>query len=260
MKITIFTSNQRRHHYLINLISTISSELFVVQECRSIFPGLIPGFYKATKNMREYFSEVNKAEKKFFKNNFINSENKKIKLLPISTGDLSHLDLKDLSIFLQSDAYIVFGSSFIKGELANFLVDNKAINIHMGVSPYYRGADCNFWALYDNNPHYVGATIHLLSKGLDSGPILYHALSNRKENVFEYSMSTVVSAFHSLKKKLEEKSIFNIEPKNQEPTKLIRYSKKQDFSDEVVLDFLKNKKKIDKFKFIKNNYKDPYIL
>ena len=49
--------------------------------------------------MREYFSEVNKAEKKFFKNNFINTENKKIKLLPISTGDLSHLDLKDLSIF-----------------------------------------------------------------------------------------------------------------------------------------------------------------
>jgi len=39
----------------------------------------------------------------------------------------------------------------------------------MGISPYYRGNDCNFWALNDNNPHLVGSTIHLLSKGLDNG-------------------------------------------------------------------------------------------
>ena len=90
----------------------------------------------------------------------------------------------------------------------------------MGVSPYYRGADCNFWALYDNNPHYVGATIHLLSKGLDSGPILYHALSNRKENVFEYSMSTVVSAFHSLKKNWKKKVFLILNQKIKSPQSL----------------------------------------
>ncbi len=67
----------------------------------------------------------------------------------------------------------------------------KAINIHAGVSPYYRGTDCNFWALYDDNPHLVGTTIHLLSKGLDSGPMLYHAMSNLKTNPFEYTMSTI---------------------------------------------------------------------
>ena len=63
--------------------------------------------------------------------------------------------------------------------------------------------------MYDNNPHLVGSTIHLLTKGLDSGPILYHALSKLKtSNPFEYTMSTVKSAFHSLKKKLMDKSIF----------------------------------------------------
>ena len=89
-----------------------------------------------------------------------------------------------LNSFLKSDMYIVFGSSFIKGELANFLIKKKAINIHMGVSPYYRGTDCNFWALYDNNPHLVGATIHFLSKGLDNGPILYHAMSKIRKNPY----------------------------------------------------------------------------
>ena len=203
MKITIFTSNQRRHQYLINLLANVSSELFVVQECRTIFPGQVPGFYNASEVMQEYFREVEKAQAKFFKDNFLSIENKKIKFLSISHGDLNHLKMRDLNTFLQSDIYIIFGSSFIKGELVDFLIEKKAINIHMGISPYYKGADCNFWALYDDNPHLVGATIHLLSKGLDSGPILYHALSSRKENVFEYSMSTALSAFHSIKEKLE---------------------------------------------------------
>ena len=81
-----------------------------------------------------------------------------------------------------SDLYIVFGSSYIKGRLINFLIKNKAINIHMGISPYYRGSDCNFWSLYDNNFHLVGGTVHLISKGLDSGPILFHTRAKKNKN------------------------------------------------------------------------------
>ena len=40
MKITVFTSNHKRHNYLINRLSEITSELCVVQESRSVFPGL----------------------------------------------------------------------------------------------------------------------------------------------------------------------------------------------------------------------------
>ena len=49
-----------------------------------------------------------------------------------------------LSDFLKSDIYIVLGSSYIKGELIEFLLKKKALNIHAGVVPYYRGNDCNF--------------------------------------------------------------------------------------------------------------------
>jgi methionyl-tRNA formyltransferase len=77
---------------------------------------------------------------------------------------------------LRSDIYIVFGASFIKEPLIDFLIVNRAINIHMGISPYYRGSSCNFWAIYDGNPDLVGATVHLLSRNLDSGPMLFHAL------------------------------------------------------------------------------------
>src|SRR5690606_39404976 len=65
---------------------------------------------------------------------------------------------------LDSDVYVVFGASYIRGPLIDYLVARGAINIHMGVSPYYRGSSCNFWALYDGRPEYVGATIHKLSR------------------------------------------------------------------------------------------------
>ena len=139
MKITVFTSNQYRHNYLINLLSEISEELFVIQECKTIFPGIVPSHYLATNTIKKYFQNVISAELNLFGNSFVNKFNKNIKILPLQLGDLNKCSMILLNDFLQSDYYIVFGSSYIKGELVEFLVNNKAINIHMGVSPYYRG-------------------------------------------------------------------------------------------------------------------------
>ena len=140
------------------------------------------------------------------------------------------------------------------------LIDHKALNIHLGISPYYRGTDCNFWALYDNNPHLVGATIHLLSKGLDNGPILYHALSNLKNNPFEYTMSTVKSAFHSISERINNGTIFNIPASEQEKIKEIRYSKSKDFSEKVIKKFVSEKIDLNSKKFDANLLKHPFFL
>ena len=260
MKITLFTSNKNRHNYFINLLSEISSELFVVQECQTIFPGVIPGDYPVSPTMNKYFQNVNDVQLKLFGNSYVNNFNKNIKILPMIYGDLNQCTIKFLSDFLESDIYIIFGSSYIKSELLNFLVEQKAINIHAGVSPYYRGADCNFWALYDNNPHLVGSTIHFLSKGIDSGPILYHAMSNLKENPYEYSMSTIKSAFHSITKKIQDNSIFNIEPINQKKNKEIRYSRKKEFNEEVVKKYFEKKINLDINKSERSLLKEPFFF
>ena len=260
MKITLFTSNQNRHNYLINSLSRICKELFVVQECKTIFPGIVPGHYPATNTMKKYFQKVISAELNLFGNSFVNKFNKNIKILPLQLGDLNKCSMTLLNDFLQSDYYIVFGSSYIKGELVEFLVNNKAINIHMGVSPYYRGSDCNFWALYDNNPHLVGATIHLLSKGLDSGPLLYHAMSNIITNPFEYSMSTVKSAFDSLIEKIKDDSILSIKPELQNKSNEIKYSKEDEFNENIVKDFLKKKIRLNLKMFNNSLLKKPFFL
>ena len=78
MKITLFTSNNNRHNYFINLLSKISKELFVVQECNTIFPGIISGRYPRSNIMKKYFEMVNNAQLKFFGNVFIKNQSSNI--------------------------------------------------------------------------------------------------------------------------------------------------------------------------------------
>ena len=156
MRITLFTSNNSRHNYLINFLSNVCDELFVIQECKPLFVEIKNVRNQSLNVLEKYFKKVNKAQNKIFKKEFININNKNIKILSIIYGELNNIPLSDLDKFTKSDIYIVFGSSFIKGNLIDFLIKKKAINIHAGVSPYYRGAACNFWALYDGNPHLVG--------------------------------------------------------------------------------------------------------
>ena len=260
MKVTLFTSNNHRHNYLVNLLSNFCDELWVVQECKTLFTGKNDEKYQNKNIIEEYFSKVLEAQNKIFKKEFINKNNKNIKTLPILYGELNKLSLSFFEDFLKSDIYVVFGSSYIKGELVDFLVKQRAINIHAGVSPYYRGSDCNFWALYDDNPHLVGSTIHLLSKGLDSGPMLYHAMSNLKINPFEYTMSTVKSAFYSIAERIKDGSILTIKPIVQDKSKEVRYSKKSEFNEEVVKKYFKKQINLKEKKFDNSLLKDPFFL
>ncbi len=66
----------------------------------------------------------------------------------------------------------VFGSSILKEELIDSLGSKRIINMHLGLSPYYRGSGTNFWPLYNEEPQYVGATIHYIDKGIDSGKVI----------------------------------------------------------------------------------------
>lgn len=242
MRITLFTSNNIRHNYLINLLVKNCKELNVIQEVNTLFHGKNIGSYDKNKKIYEYFKKVNLAQKHFFGNKLI-FFNRKLNFLPIMMGDINNIDISEIKkIFLSSDLYIVFGSSFIKGDLFNFLKKKRCLNIHMGVSPYYRGADCNFWSLFDNNSHLTGATIHLLSEKLDSGSILYHAMSNYiNKGPFIYSMSCVASAFNSIIYNIKNKDLFTFKPINQNLEKQIRYSKKKDFTSKIVQQFQKKK-------------------
>ena len=117
MKITLFTKNRNRHNYLINLLSEISSELFVIQESVTVFPGIVPDRYQASKIMKEYFQNVSNAQLQLFGNSYVNNKKKNIKILPMISGDLNQCSMDLLSDFLRSDVYIVFEAVISKVNL-----------------------------------------------------------------------------------------------------------------------------------------------
>lgn len=255
MKITIFTSNQPRHLSFVSKLSKISDECFAILECNTLFPGFQEDFFKKSIIMQNYFSKVLAAEKKIFNENYFLNSN--IKVLSAKMGDLNKLSKQELSPALQSDIYIVFGSSYIKGWLIDYLLNKKAINIHMGISPFYRGSSCNFWAAYQDDFHLIGATIHLLSKGLDSGNILYHVLPNLDncKNCFEFSMNAVKDAQDSIIENIKMNRLLSIDAVKQDKTKEIKYTKNIDFTDEEANNFLNNEPSI---KYIKDKLRHQY--
>jgi folate-dependent phosphoribosylglycinamide formyltransferase PurN len=246
MKITVFSSNQPRHISLAKEFGRIADEVFFISEVNTVFPGKVADFFKRTEVMRNYFDNVIKSERNIFGDiGFLPSN---VHTLSIKSGDLNLLNRGQLEEALKSDVYVVFGASYIKGWLIDFLVQNGALNIHMGISPFYRGSSCNFWALYDNNPSYVGATIHMLSKGLDSGDMLFHCLPEFTDGVspFDFTMQSVNAAHHGLCQSINDRSVFSMERVAQDKNEELRYTRNSDFTDEVADDFLSRKFSVDK--------------
>jgi hypothetical protein len=237
MKITIFTSNQPRHISLISKIAGIADKVFAIQECNTVFPGAVADFYRKSETMQEYFSRVIAAEGAVFGGIGFSPPN--VRTLSLKDGDLNGVDKSVLAPALDSDLYVVFGASYIKGPLIDFLVERRAVNIHMGVSPYYRGSSCNFWALYDGNPGLVGATIHLLSRGLDSGNMLFHALPKPQAcDPFLLGMRAVNAAHAALVDAIVSGAVFDCAPAVQDKSREIRYTRNKDFTDEVAREYL----------------------
>jgi folate-dependent phosphoribosylglycinamide formyltransferase PurN len=238
MKVTVFTGNQPRHLALVRRLAQRVQSVHAVLECTTLFPGQVPDFYRKSDVMREYFSLVQSAERKLFGEATFSLPN--VRTFSMRGGDLNLTAREQIAEALESDVYVVFGASYIKGWLADFLVLKNAINIHMGVSPYYRGSSCNFWALFDERPELVGATIHLLSKGLDSGPMLYHALPKfTDDDPFLFTMKAVEAAQRSLIDRMIDGNIFDLEPIPQDRSVEIRYTRNADFTDETAETFLR---------------------
>lgn len=239
MRITVFTSNQPRHLHLINCLAENAEKVYAIQECSTIFPGEVEDFYKKSEVFQKYFAKVIEAEKNVFGHQSFLREN--VSQFAMKFGDLNRLPLDRFSDALDSDLYVVFGASYIKGPLIDFLVSKGCINLHMGLSPFYRGTATNFWPLYDGKPEFVGATIHLISKGLDSGDILFHALPKAKPyDPYEIGMYAVKASHLSLVESIKNNSLNNMTPIKQNKSLELRYSKRLEFNDEVAQSFMEN--------------------
>jgi methionyl-tRNA formyltransferase len=71
---------------------------------------------------------------------------------------------------LEPDVILVYGTGIVGGKVLS-LARTIALNMHTGISPYYRGCDCAFWPLHNEELHMLGATVHECVKDVDGGQI-----------------------------------------------------------------------------------------
>ncbi|MCL5280944.1 MAG: formyl transferase [Planctomycetes bacterium] len=83
---------------------------------------------------------------------------------------LNTLGTRTLIRDLKPEVLLVYGTAVVRdGTLS--LASRLALNMHTGMSPYYRGADCTFWPLYEGELEWLGATVHQCTHDLDGGAI-----------------------------------------------------------------------------------------
>lgn len=73
---------------------------------------------------------------------------------------------------LAPDLLVAYGCSLIKGRLLEAFA-GRFLNVHLGLSPYYRGSGTNFWPLVNGEPEFVGATFMHIDPGVDTGEIIH---------------------------------------------------------------------------------------
>ena len=72
---------------------------------------------------------------------------------------------------IQPKVGFVFGAPLLKEQLFS-LPEYGCVNIHTGLVDHYRGVDSSLWAMYDNRPDLVGATLHYIDRTIDAGTVI----------------------------------------------------------------------------------------
>jgi methionyl-tRNA formyltransferase len=72
---------------------------------------------------------------------------------------------------LQPHIIVVNGTRIISKRI---LQNTNAIfiNMHVGITPHYRGSHGGYWALRNNDIDNFGTTIHLIDAGVDTGAVI----------------------------------------------------------------------------------------
>ena len=110
------------------------------------------------------------------------------------------------------------------------------INVHLGLSPYYRGSGTNFWPIYNGEPEFCGVTYHRLVAKVDAGEICFQRRSDPLQdgNVHSHGFNLIKGIPNDLVKifDLKYENIFS-PGKISFPVSPRLLYKQSDFNEEV---------------------------
>ena len=95
---------------------------------------------------------------------------------PARTLGVGDVNSSEVVAFLRErspDLICVSGTRMVKAPVFEARPPRGLLNLHTGISPFYRGGpNCTMWCLANGEPQFIGATIHELDLGIDSGRLI----------------------------------------------------------------------------------------
>jgi methionyl-tRNA formyltransferase len=75
---------------------------------------------------------------------------------------------------LKPDVVIQFDAGILEKQIFG-IARIGTLNLHPGIAPLIKGRDPIYWALWEQEPKWLGATVHFIDEGIDTGPVLAYA-------------------------------------------------------------------------------------
>ena len=200
MRAILLTSTFRRHVFVANTVAASCDLVGVWQEEKTFRPERYAHDAEDEAVIQRHFAARDESEEQlFFVQPLFVKVARGVLHRVVSAGACSDPAEVALMAAARPDVVLVFGTGILREPLLSAF-DGRIINIHLGLSPYYRGAGTNFWPLVNREPEYVGATIHYLDAGIDTGPMLAHARPRieRGDGPHDIGNKTIVAAAHAL--------------------------------------------------------------
>ncbi|MGH9346749.1 MAG: formyl transferase [Vicinamibacterales bacterium] len=169
MRAIVLTSTMRRHQFVANTLAAQMDVAGVWQEEKSFQPLKYAASPDDEAVIARHFEAREASEEACFAGH-ARLHARAWRLAPGGCNDPAAIEAMRRAA---PDAVLVFGTGLLKQPLIDTF-PGRILNMHLGLSPYYRGAGTNFWPLVNGEPEYCGATIHFLDIGVDTGPIIAH--------------------------------------------------------------------------------------
>ena len=209
MRICIMTGDQPRHNHMLNSIAEKFEIAAVFSQAKSAKRHAgrraIELNQPGAEEVAQYIQGFELAESRMLPNSAQAYRlPAHVPVITVPPGRMNDAGIIERIREINPDCIAVFGTGLIKEELLG--MDIKFINIHLGLSPWYRGTGGSFWPFYHNEPEYVGVTVFYLDLGIDSGPIIHQSLVDYEEGdwIHEGSVKAILSGIRLQVQSIEE--------------------------------------------------------
>ncbi len=197
LRIVLLTGDGLRHKYVATRLAKSTNLIGIVSEPKSEViaksESLLPNDQLI---IRRHFAERDEAERRLL-GECLDFPDTEVRV--ISNGTVNSPEVLDWLQMRSPDLVMLYGSGLIKSPLLDFYKDSM-VNLHLGLSPYYRGSGTNFWPLVYGEPECVGATIHLAVERVDAGAILaqIRPVAESRDRAHDLGTKTIMAALDSL--------------------------------------------------------------